>query len=317
MGHIPTRQTGTKYQNTTVAMRAACEHPEISETFLFANDDMFVMERLDAMPVLHRGPVREVEAYCAARTCGQYLRGMRETRDLLVDHGFPDPLSYELHVALPVAKAGMLKAPVDDARQPRQRRGRPRHPQQLPPPVGLRAAKALMPLQTGPCEAWPTELCCDTENAEAEDIERWTLVASQILWALSGRRIGPCPVTVRPCRRACLESAGSFSFQAGVGTGPWIPYIGTDGLWRNASVRGCTRTRQRSPFLVWRPAPGAHREWRLTGAPPERTQSRTQGIQASPSKPHDQDRPWRQHASTTGPTSTTHRDQGSPEPVRE
>ncbi|MEV6738730.1 hypothetical protein AB0N14_18065 [Streptomyces sp. NPDC051104] len=95
-----------------------------------------------------------------------------------------------------------------------------------------------MPLQTGPCQAWPTELCCDTEGKEPEEIERWTLIASQILWALSGRRYGPCPVTVRPCRRACLESS-PVSFQAGVGTGPWIPYIGWDGLWRNASVCGC------------------------------------------------------------------------------
>lgn len=96
-----------------------------------------------------------------------------------------------------------------------------------------------MPIETGPCEAWPTELCCDTENVEADVLERWTLVASQILWALSGRRIGPCPVTVRPCRRACLESSPFISFQYGGGVGPWIPYIGTDGLWRNASVCGC------------------------------------------------------------------------------
>ncbi|MFI2434629.1 hypothetical protein [Streptomyces sp. NPDC018693] len=108
--HIPTRQPGTKYQNTTVAVRAACEHPEISETFLYANDDMFVMERLDALPVLHRGPIRDVEAHYAARASGSYLRGMRETRDLLVDQGFADPLSYELHVPLPVTKTGMLKA---------------------------------------------------------------------------------------------------------------------------------------------------------------------------------------------------------------
>ncbi|CAL9538348.1 hypothetical protein [Streptomyces sp. enrichment culture] len=96
-----------------------------------------------------------------------------------------------------------------------------------------------MPLQTGPCSAWPTDLCCDVDNVAEEDIERWTLVASQILFALSGRRIGPCPVTVRPCRRACLESAPFISFQTRTGTGPWIPYIGTDGLWRNASVCGC------------------------------------------------------------------------------
>lgn len=93
-----------------------------------------------------------------------------------------------------------------------------------------------MPLPTGPCEAWPTELCCDIpEGMEGAEVERWTLVASIILWGLSGRRWGPCPVTVRPCRRSCGDTG--FSFQTG--TGPWIPYIGTDGMWRNASVCGC------------------------------------------------------------------------------
>lgn len=108
--HIPTRQSGTKYANTTAAMWLACERPEVSDPFLYANDDMFVMERVEDMPVLHRGPIREVEAYYAARASGAYLRGMRETRDLLVAHGHPDPLSYELHVPLPVSKGGMLRA---------------------------------------------------------------------------------------------------------------------------------------------------------------------------------------------------------------
>jgi hypothetical protein len=82
-------------------------------------------------------------------------------------------------------------------------------------------------------------LCCETDGVDQADVERWTLVASQILFALSGRRIGPCPVTVRPCRRACLESSPFVSLQAGAGIGPWIPYIGADGAWRNASVCGC------------------------------------------------------------------------------
>lgn len=109
--HIPTRQAGnTKYRNTTAALRAACEHPDVSATFLYCNDDFFVMERQEAMPVFHRGPVREVEAYYATRGNGSYLRGLRETRDLLVSLGHEDPISYELHVPLPVTKAGMLHA---------------------------------------------------------------------------------------------------------------------------------------------------------------------------------------------------------------
>ena len=110
VGHIPTAQPGTKYQNTTAAVRAACEHPDVSSQFLLMNDDFFVMRKLAAMPVLHRGPVAEVERYYAARASGSYLTGMRETRELLAELGHDEPLSYELHVPLPVEKAGMLEA---------------------------------------------------------------------------------------------------------------------------------------------------------------------------------------------------------------
>lgn len=95
-----------------------------------------------------------------------------------------------------------------------------------------------MPIQTGPCQAWPTELCCETEGIEEADVARWTLIASQILWGLSGRRWGPCPITVRPCRRSCLASMPSYAVQW-QSAGPWIPYIDQYGVWRNASVCGC------------------------------------------------------------------------------
>jgi hypothetical protein len=108
--HIPLRQAGTKYQNTTAAVEAACLHPDVSDPFIYCNDDFFVLRRQEAMPVFHRGPVAEVEAYYATRGNGSYLRGLRETRDLLVGLGHQDPLSYELHVPLPVTKRGMLAA---------------------------------------------------------------------------------------------------------------------------------------------------------------------------------------------------------------
>lgn len=95
-----------------------------------------------------------------------------------------------------------------------------------------------MPIQNGPCQAWPVDLCCDLpEDTEQAVIDRWALIATYVLWGLSGRRIGPCPITVRPCRRSCLDSwPYPVTWNS---AGPWIPYIGTDGLWRNASVCGC------------------------------------------------------------------------------
>lgn len=108
--HISTRQDGTKYRNTTAAVEAACLHPEVSDPFVLCNDDFFVLRRQEVMPVFHRGPVAQVEAYYATRGNGKYLRGLRQTRDLLVELGHPDPVSYELHVPLPVHKRGMLAA---------------------------------------------------------------------------------------------------------------------------------------------------------------------------------------------------------------
>lgn len=97
-----------------------------------------------------------------------------------------------------------------------------------------------MSAHTGPCEPWPIDLsCCRLpDDLEPEVIERWALVASQWLWRLSGRRHGPtCPLTIRPCRRTCLEAA-PVTPQWGT-AGPWVPYIDSSGAWRNASICGC------------------------------------------------------------------------------
>ncbi|MEW2568310.1 hypothetical protein [Streptomyces sp. NPDC047070] len=108
--HIPLRQGGTKYRNTTAAVRAACESSGVSDRFLLCNDDFFVMRPQKEMPVLHRGLVRDVEADYAARVSSSYLEGMRQTRALLAEFGIAEPYSYELHVPLPVEKTGMLDA---------------------------------------------------------------------------------------------------------------------------------------------------------------------------------------------------------------
>ncbi|MFB0617224.1 hypothetical protein [Streptomyces sp. AGS-58] len=97
-----------------------------------------------------------------------------------------------------------------------------------------------MPLHPTPCEPWPfSPGCCSLpEDTPQEKIDKWRRVATNLLWALSGRRWGPlCPITVRPCRRSCLdEYAGTVRWG---GTGLYVPYLGRDGLWRNASTCGC------------------------------------------------------------------------------
>lgn len=109
VGAIPVPKRATKYASSTANLRAAAEHPEVAEEFLYFNDDFFIMKPLAAAPVLHRGPVARVEAYYATRGRGQYLRGLRDTRALLAQLGHPNPLSYELHVPMPMSKARLLE----------------------------------------------------------------------------------------------------------------------------------------------------------------------------------------------------------------
>lgn len=113
------------------------------------------------------------------------------------------------------------------------------------PVCAFTTAEPEPPKPEGPCEPWPfdPECCPAADTATPERILKARTVATQILWALSGRRYGPgCPVAVRPCKKSCFDSLGLGGAYAATGAGygsPWIPYLGRDGLWRNASVCGC------------------------------------------------------------------------------
>lgn len=110
-----------------------------------------------------------------------------------------------------------------------------------------------MPLHHGPCTAWPVDTgCCPTlpDDVDPALVDRWALVASQLLWRLSGRRWGPsCPVTVRPCRRDCVTGLTTATLSAFAPAGRWVPYIDETGAWRNALLCGCDTTCHCGPRL--------------------------------------------------------------------
>lgn len=109
VGFISVAQNRTKWQNSTDNLWAACEHPEVSDEFVYMNDDIFIVEPLDAVPVLHRGPVDKVAEYYRRRRSTGYLQGMLTTKRILGLVGSHDPLSYELHVPLVVNKQAMAE----------------------------------------------------------------------------------------------------------------------------------------------------------------------------------------------------------------
>lgn len=108
---VATDQSGAKYRVTTRALRAALDHPEVSDPFVLMNDDFYITEPIHEVPHLHRGPVSEViEDYKRRRGYSTYLAGMEQTRDLIASLSHHDPLSYELHVPMVIHKALMREA---------------------------------------------------------------------------------------------------------------------------------------------------------------------------------------------------------------
>src|SRR5690606_14471818 len=60
VNHVATPQDGNKHRNTNWAMRAACQHPDVSNPFVYMNDDFYLMEPMNHIPTLNRGRVRDV-----------------------------------------------------------------------------------------------------------------------------------------------------------------------------------------------------------------------------------------------------------------
>lgn len=84
-------------------------------------------------------------------------------------------------------------------------------------------------------------------------------LAVEMLWAWTGRRLGVCPATVRPCRAECPEGVstfwgGSAAMRPGLG---WVPVL-IGGQWFNIGCGSCGSE-------VCSCAPDASRALRLPG----------------------------------------------------
>jgi len=103
-GHIVAPRMHSPWEQTTANLKAAAEHPEVSERFLLFNDDFFVMRPLAEMPVLHRGPVGE-----PSKGMTSYTAQLHTLAAWLRQQGHTHVLSYELHVPMAMTKTGVLE----------------------------------------------------------------------------------------------------------------------------------------------------------------------------------------------------------------
>lgn len=82
---------------------------------------------------------------------------------------------------------------------------------------------------------WPVDRTCLPTADTPVDAQIQTdaeNLAVSVLWALSGRQFGVCPVVIRPCRQSC-GTGYLYGFDTGSGV-PWTPMW--DGVnWRNVA----------------------------------------------------------------------------------
>lgn len=95
------------------------------------------------------------------------------------------------------------------------------------------------PPSAGPCGPWPYILCDVFPSSTAEISGSMLEIATEILWAKSGRQFDTCSVTLRPCRESCFGTTWPWAEQWNQwGTGWPYPY-NWNGQWFNMGCGGC------------------------------------------------------------------------------
>lgn len=121
VGHKPTWLTGVEFipgntgptsqANVYRNIQAACEHPDLPDEFLIFNDDFLATAPITNIDVHYRGLLRDHLALPRVRRNPDnwWAQSLRTTLICLQANGIEDPLSYELHVPLPVNKHAMAE----------------------------------------------------------------------------------------------------------------------------------------------------------------------------------------------------------------
>lgn len=102
--HVPVPALNSKYDTTTNNLYEICKLEELSDNFIWMNDDFFILQKV-ADPIkefrLHKGYINSNILDYRERNGGKlskYMTGVENTYRYLVDRGVRVPLDYELHI---------------------------------------------------------------------------------------------------------------------------------------------------------------------------------------------------------------------------
>lgn len=91
----------------------------------------------------------------------------------------------------------------------------------------------------GPCAPWEPIWCVDLPISTAAISGDALEIASEILWAKSGRQFGECSITLRPCREDCWGGTWPFFDRWNQYGSRWPYPYNYAGQWFNLGCGGC------------------------------------------------------------------------------
>ena len=107
---ISVPDTSTKFNNIRLALNEVCKHPDISEDFVFMNDDFFLIEPINDFKVYNGGLLSDkIARYRQINSTSTYAILLKRTLDQLKRMGVEKPLDYDIHVPMTFNKTRLLE----------------------------------------------------------------------------------------------------------------------------------------------------------------------------------------------------------------
>lgn len=98
----------TKWENTNIAMRAACESKSISDDFILFNDDFFILNDITELPYYYDGTLEDRIHSLQGYSHSEYKQKLIGCRNMLVARGYTER-NYAVHVPIIINKKQMLE----------------------------------------------------------------------------------------------------------------------------------------------------------------------------------------------------------------
>lgn len=108
--YIEVDQNKNKYTNALNNIVAICNSKQISQSFIFMNDDFFILKKFDTNITFNGGLLADkIKIYQEINSSSGYVRKLSYTHDMLVRKGIDSPFDYELHMPIKVDKDKLNK----------------------------------------------------------------------------------------------------------------------------------------------------------------------------------------------------------------